>query len=178
MKSSVSTLACVPMIFRYFNQYLIIYWVKNRISHIFPSPGGVPFLTVILTIKPARLLSPRKSLHIFETNIWVKWFNHIHYKKNCSTVIRKLNGGQRPVRIFLKNHPIWCSHPSLTEQQVKRQTSYFMKEWCWWTIQYSRALHFARFVWVTPLDHILRPKYCQGPGGNRKSVFVGVPIEY
>ena len=86
MKSSVSTLACVTMIFRYFNQYLIIYWVKNRISHIFPSPGGVPFLTVILTIKPARLLSPRKSLHIFETNIWVKWFNHIHYKKhrkNC-----------------------------------------------------------------------------------------------
>ena len=85
-KSSASTLAYVPMIFRYFNQYPFIYWVKNRISHIFPSPGGLPFLTVFLTIKLARLLSPRKSLHIFETNILVEWFNHIHYKKhrkNC-----------------------------------------------------------------------------------------------
>ena len=41
-KSSASTLAYVPMIFRYFNQYPFIYWVKNRISHIFPCPGGTP----------------------------------------------------------------------------------------------------------------------------------------
>ena len=30
--------------------------VKNRFSHIFPVPGGLPFLTVILTVKLARLV--------------------------------------------------------------------------------------------------------------------------
>ena len=29
--------------------------MKNRFSHIFPVPGGLPFLTVILTVKLARL---------------------------------------------------------------------------------------------------------------------------
>ena len=41
-----------------------------------------------------------------------------------------------------------------------------------------KSIVFCKIFRVTPLDHILRPKYCQGPGGNRKSVFVGVPIEY
>ena len=49
-------------------------------------------------------------------------------------------GGQRPYGIFPGIHPILRSHPSLTQLQVKRQTSYFIKEWCWWTVQYSRGL--------------------------------------
>ena len=34
-------------------------------------------------------------------------------------------------------------------------------------------LHFARFLGIPHLTI-----YCQGQRGNRKSVFVGVPIEY
>ena len=72
---------------------------------------------------------------------------------------------QGPFGIFPKNHPIWCSHPSLTEQQVKRQTSYFMKEWSWWTIQYSRALHFARFLGLPHLTIFCAQNIAKGKGG-------------
>ena len=34
---------------------------QNRFSHIFPSPVGSPFLTVILTVKLARLPLPQKG---------------------------------------------------------------------------------------------------------------------
>ena len=35
-----------------------IFSVKNQFSHIFPAPGGSPFLTVNLTVKLARLAQP------------------------------------------------------------------------------------------------------------------------
>ena len=41
----------------HFAPWWSIFPVKNRFSHIFPVPGGLPFLTVILTVKLARLLS-------------------------------------------------------------------------------------------------------------------------
>ena len=40
----------------HFAPWWSIFPVKNRFSHIFPVPGGLPFLTVILTVKLARLL--------------------------------------------------------------------------------------------------------------------------
>ena len=91
------------------------------------------------------LSGSRTSLHIFD---------HIHYKKNY----------QGPFGIFPKNHPFSCSHPSLTEQQVKRQTSYFMKEWSWWIIQYSRALHFARFLGLPHLTIFCAQNIAKGQG--------------
>ena len=39
----------------HFAPWWSIFPVKNRFSHIFPVPGGLPFLTVILTVKLARL---------------------------------------------------------------------------------------------------------------------------
>ena len=39
----------------HFAPWWSIFPVKNRFSHIFPAPGGSPFLTVILTVKLARL---------------------------------------------------------------------------------------------------------------------------
>ena len=43
----------------HFAPWWSIFPVKNRFSHIFPVPGGLPFLTVILTVKLARLIQPQ-----------------------------------------------------------------------------------------------------------------------
>ena len=49
----------------HFAPWWSIFPVKNRFSHIFPVPGGLPFLTVILTVKLARLLLDPASLLSF-----------------------------------------------------------------------------------------------------------------
>ena len=45
----------------HFAPWWSIFPVKNRFSHIFPVPGGLPFLTVILTVKLARLLTSEQT---------------------------------------------------------------------------------------------------------------------
>ena len=42
----------------HFSPWRSIFPVKNRFSHIFPAPEGSLFLTVILTVKLARLVPP------------------------------------------------------------------------------------------------------------------------
>ena len=47
--------------------------------------------------------------------------NHIYHKKKLQHNFPKMRGeGQRPFEIFPKIHPIWRSHPSLTNMQDRR----------------------------------------------------------
>ena len=57
----------------HFAPWWSIFPVKNRFSHIFPAPEGSPFLTVILTVKLARL-------------VWVGafWFRFLYCSRHIS----------------------------------------------------------------------------------------------
>ena len=59
----------------HFAPWWSIFPVKNRFSHIFPVPGGLPFLTVILTVKLARLgrtqHKERRTSHLLEFAVGV-----------------------------------------------------------------------------------------------------------
>ena len=56
--SSTCSLACLSTNLGAFCPMVVHLPSENRFSHIFPAPGGLPFLTVILTVKLARLLWP------------------------------------------------------------------------------------------------------------------------
>ena len=67
----------------HFAPWWSIFTVKNRFSHIFPAPGGSPFLTVILTVKLARL--GEWPIQVWEEGQWGKPEND--EGKNCCTRI-------------------------------------------------------------------------------------------
>ena len=56
LASSTCSLACLSTNLGAFCPMVVHLLSENRFSHIFPVPGGLPFLTVILTVKLARLV--------------------------------------------------------------------------------------------------------------------------